>query len=142
MADSWGKVYVFNATGENVAAYFNEPAKNHFVVLRNRSNSAPYLPSSVPVPRGPDNENPGTFWNSTSARFEDEAGAWVASYNAIEVPAANKENHPVSIADDLVLYVFRDCVVLYDTHGFTLETSQASSYNERGMNDEVEELML
>lgn len=128
MADSWGKVYVFNATGENVKAYFNDPTRNHFIAMR--AGTAPYLASSIPVQRGPDGDRPGAFWDSTTARFEDQAGAWVADYNAISVPTANDENDPVSAADDLVLYVFRKWVVLYDTHGFRLESFPADHYTE------------
>jgi len=129
MADSWGKVYVFNATGENVAAYFNDPTRNHFIALRAR-DTAPYLANSVPVQRGSEGDRPGTFWDSTMVRFQDEAGAWVADYNAIEVPTANDQNTPVSATDDLVLYVFRKWVVLYDTHGFRLETFRADDSSE------------
>jgi len=127
MADSWGKVYVFNATGENVAAYFNDPTRNHFIAMRAR-NTPPYLASSVPVQRGLDGDKHGTFWDNTMVTFQDEAGAWVAEYNAIVVPNANDENDPVSNSDDLVLYVFRKWVVLYDTHGFRLETFPADNY--------------
>lgn len=131
MADGWGKVYVFNAIGERVEACFNDPFKNHFTALQDRLN-APYLPSSVVVPRGSEGDRPGFFWDSTSAVFQDLAGSWVANYDAIEVPTANDQNTPVSSADDLVLYVFREWVVLYDRHGFKLEATEASSYTETG----------
>jgi hypothetical protein len=116
MGDSWGKVYVFNATMQDVKAYFNDPSVNHFTALR-RDKFPPYATSNVAVPRGSQGDRPGTFWNSTTARFECDD--WDASYT-IQVPGANDQNTPVSSADDMVLYIFRYWVVLYDTRGFTL----------------------
>ncbi|HEX3144265.1 MAG TPA: hypothetical protein VHQ64_09850 [Pyrinomonadaceae bacterium] len=122
MADSWGKVYVFNATMQDIKAYFNDPSVFLYTLLRYR-RSPPYEASNVAVPRGSQGDKPGTFWNSTQVRFQGDD--WDASY-AIQVPNTNDQNTPVSDADDLLLYVFRDWIILCDTRGFTL---RAIEYN-------------
>lgn len=117
---NWGKAYFFNTTQTNVMGFLNDPPPGQFAALSGRPR-LPQPATYLAVPRGPDNGTHGLFWNTTTARFEDQLQSWWADYTIL-VPSVDEATpaDPVTVEDDLVVYVCRNRVVLFDTQGFAL----------------------
>jgi hypothetical protein len=126
VSDAWGKAYAFNATLQNVEGFFNDPQSNRFTVFRCRASNPPYMAQAVSIDRG--ERAPGVFSDQTSATFQDQGGSWGATYEIV-VPTAGAAAVPIPISreDDLVLYIYRTFLALFDTHGFNLSFISASS---------------
>jgi len=126
MPDNYGTVYVFNC--------YNEPITNLSVSGYNAGNisgweesdkSVMYTPNEMQVPRSKHGDD------LTSAAFAIGANAviipWVSFQANTTVNIPNPAISPVSLMDNLILYLTVNKAILMTNRGYVLETFEVTT---------------